>query len=55
MTNNPEKQDAYKVFLIASIADGLVRLFEDKVEIRCLKKDRALFEELIPLSLSSYQ
>lgn len=45
----------YKVLLRDLIVKSLIDLFEDKVIIRCLKRDSALVQEVIPESKKVYE
>jgi hypothetical protein len=36
------------MFLIASIVEGLIRMYEEQVDIRCLDRDKKIIEEILP-------
>jgi hypothetical protein len=38
-TKDEDTKGEYACFLIGSVVEGLVRMFEEEVQIRCLERD----------------
>ena len=45
----------YKDLLVKLIAQGLIKIYEKKVKIRCLKKDVKIVQECVPLAKKMFE
>lgn len=46
-TKDEDTRGDYACFILGSVVEGLVRMFEEEVQIRCLERDQKLVESLL--------